>query len=149
MTDFALKYADGAIDLVFAGDDVALDQGLETAVLVSLFTDRWVPTEELPAGVTDQRGWWGDLLSEIRGDEIGSKLWLLEREKQSNEVLERAREYSEEALQWLIDDGIATSVVVATEFTKAGMIGIEVNIQKPSGESGRYRFAWEGQKAAA
>ena len=44
---------------------------------------------------------------------IGSRLWLLNREKELQSVVNRARDYAAESLQWLIDDGIASRVDVA------------------------------------
>ncbi len=65
-----------------ADDDFETDAGLETAVIISLFTDRRAgENDELPATETDRRGWWGNTLQDA-DDEIGSKLWLLCREKQ-------------------------------------------------------------------
>jgi phage gp46-like protein len=75
------------------------DEGLETAVLLSLFSDRIARQDDvLPSG-DDRRGWWADAYAEIEGDAWGSRLWLLSREKQTASVLRRAEEYASEALQ--------------------------------------------------
>ncbi|NCB53153.1 MAG: hypothetical protein EOM54_14955, partial [Clostridia bacterium] len=41
------------------GADLSSDKGLETAVIVSLFTDRRADGEELPPNEKTKRGWWG------------------------------------------------------------------------------------------
>lgn len=134
-------------DLVLKDAGLATDAGLQTAVVVSLFTDRRaVEGDRLPVNDGDPRGWWGDLLADQESDQIGSRLWLLEREKQLPEVLVRAEEYAREALQWLIDDGIAETVAVTAETVRTGMLGLAVQIGRPNGETADYRFdrLWEG-----
>jgi len=126
-------------DIAMSGPDLLAESGLQTAIIMSLFTDRRaLPDDVIPDGGTDRRGWWGEA-------EFGSRLWLLEREKQMPSVLIRAREYSEEALQWLIDDGVAASITVTTEWVKAGMLGLRIEIQRPDNTSETHRFqtAWE------
>lgn len=143
--DIALLELESGIDLIVDKGDLISDDGLRTAVLISLFTDRRVSAEELPPGETNRRGWWADSIAEEPGDQIGSKLWLLEREKQTSEVLERAREYAEEALQWMIEDSVAASVSVATSYPARGILRIEVEITRPNKETASlaYDYAWE------
>ena len=109
MPDIALAWNNsiGAGDICIVGADLGNDDGLETAVLLSLFTDRRVRPEELPPGVSWRRGWWGDGLNDDQ-DQTGSKLWLLHRAKRTPDLLVRARGYASEALAWLVGDGVAT-----------------------------------------
>ena len=86
------------------GADLAQGDPLETAILVSLFTDARAEIDELPPGIRGQRGWWGSTL-EPEPDNIGSKLWLLDRSKQTNDVPVRAEEYARAALGWIVTDG--------------------------------------------
>lgn len=138
-------------DIRQVGADLAPDDGLKSSVVISLFTDRRAETDDpLPAGETDRRGWWGDLLAEQEGDQIGSRLWLLAREKQLPDVLARAEEYAREALQWLIDDEIAAAVDVTAEWldpktSPRGLLGLLIVITKPDGDAVEYRFnhLWE------
>ena len=105
----------GMADIEIRGGDVALGHDLETAVIISLFTDKRArPDDILPGASDDRRGWWGDTYSEIENDPLGSHLWLLHREKQTQQTLNRAREYCQDALQWLIEDGIASEINVTT-----------------------------------
>jgi len=153
MSDIKLAYKEssGAIgvrrfDVGLAGPDLATDDGLETAVLVSLFTDRRSePDDRLPDGSDDLRGWWGDTFADQPNDRIGSRLWLLGREKQTSAVVERAREYAKEALAWLIADGAAKSVTVAAEIATTGVLALAIEIERPdtSQISYRYSYAWE------
>ena len=115
MADIALTWNNdiGAGDLCVVGADLLADDGLETAVLLSLFSDRRAREEEIPPGQTWRRGWWGDLLADDQ-DQIGSKLWLLEREKQSPTVLVRAA-----TLWFAIVIGLAVLPLVFRELREA------------------------------
>lgn len=97
-----------AADIDYSGGNEVL-----TNIIVSLFTDARASDDDiLPDGATDKRGWWGDSFSDKK---IGSRLWLLSREKQLSSVLKRAQEYAEESLAWMIKARLIKSVsVVAT-----------------------------------
>lgn len=125
-------------DLALDGASLAEDAGLTTAVVLSLFSDsRALDIDELPPGETDRRGWWGDIVPpagvEPGDDRFGSRLWLLAREKQTNETLNRARGYATEALQWLVEDGIAESVDVDSEWFATGVLALEIRINLKGG----------------
>lgn len=143
---------DGApvVDWAFAAPQLQTDDGLETAVILSLFTDRLAdPEDVLPDTSGNRRGWWGDTYADIQGDRIGSRLWLLHREKQRALVLARAQEYARESLQWLIADGIARSVEVGAEFIRAGVLALQVTVARATGAPLRFRFEsfWSGSNA--
>lgn len=149
MSDIALRWGTAAGDVVVTGNDLLRDDGLDTAVLVSLFTDRRADDSDvLPYDNADRRGWWGDALAD---DRIGSRLWLLGREKERQAVLGLAKSYALEALQWLIDDKVAESVAVTAEFTKPGMLGLQVVITRPKTAPAEFKFfyAWAAQEAEA
>lgn len=121
-----------------AGDLVAEDS-LRTAVILSLFLDRRANDDDiLPNDSDDRRGWWADTVAPMTdygigggsasGDHIGSRLWLLSREKQLAGVLERARHYAEEALTWLVEDGVATAVQVTATNPRQGWLVLEVTV---------------------
>lgn len=143
MSDLALKWdpQEFAADLAVANNDLVGDDGLETAILLSLFTDRRAePGDPLPAGELDRRGWWGDAFPVAEGDRHGSRLWLLARAKQQAATVARAREYAREALQWLIDDRVASQVEVTAEIPRAGMLALTVVVHRPNTDPARYRF---------
>ena len=136
-----------SFDLAIQGADIATDEGLRTAVLVSLFTDRRANDDDvIPDGTDNRRGWWADAWPEVDGDLEGSRLWLLSREKQLPDVLQRAKEYGEEALAWLIDDGIALTVTVSAEWAASGVLGLRVEIQLADGSrfSDVFNYPLEG-----
>ena len=138
----------GQFALTADEDDILTDPGLETAVIVSLFTDNLAGEhEELPATETNRRGWWGNDL-EPPGVEIGSKLWLLNREKQLQSVVRRAEEYARKALQWLMDDRIAKTVVVTGSIPNPGWLHLQIDITRATGEkvNFKYDYNWQAQE---
>lgn len=129
-------------DIEVISGDLAVDSTLKTAVIISLFSDRRADsTDEIPAG-SSYRGWWADSLGT---DKFGSKLWLLARAKHTEETRSRAEDYAKQALQWLIDDEIATSVDVKAEWLSQEVLAIEVIIIKGDGLVETYQFSniWE------
>lgn len=132
------------------------DAGLATAVIVSLFTDARAPADlELPEGA-DRRGWWGDALPPevagrtVAGDRIGSLLWTVQREKTTPEVLSRVRSIIEQALAWMVTDGLARGVDVETWRDGLDRLGWSVVIHKPDGNRDEMRFEtlWEAHRNA-
>lgn len=141
MSDLLTRFLDFRGDWVFVGPDMAEDDGLNTAVIVSLFTDRRAnPDDALPDGTDDRRGWWGDAFPDVDGDRIGSRLWLLSREKQLPSVLQRAQQYAEEALAWLVEDGIASAVNVVAETVKPDTLGLGIEIRRAGKPPIQFRF---------
>ncbi len=133
-------------DFIFNDNDLEMDDGLATAVIISLYTDKRASLEDvLPDPINgDRRGWWGDKVSpEIEGDEIGSKLWLLERSILNDETVTLAEQYATEALQHLIEDGIAKEIIVLVERSKSGdqiRLGLDIKITKSDGSKVNFKF---------
>lgn len=147
--DIAIAWQDNRGAFSIANGDLATDAGLETAVVISLFTDnRAGDDDELPAAETDRRGWWGNG-HERAGDEIGSKLWLLRREKQMPEVVRRAEEYAREALRWMVEDKVAGRVQVFGSIPRDGWLYLDIRIWRPDGTmlNFKYDYNWQEQKA--
>jgi phage gp46-like protein len=114
---------------LLAGDD------LQTAVLISLFTDRLaLPSDVTPDG--DRRGWWGD---DPRYP-IGSRLWLLGRVKGPLDVPHRAQNYAAEALQWMVDDGIVATFDITAEWINPNRLDLTVIANRRDGSRVAMQF---------
>jgi phage gp46-like protein len=130
-------------DWATSGATLRAGSDLETAVVLSLFTDRVAAEDDAsPDGSGDPRGWWGDDTQQP----IGSRLWLLQRAKRTQETLSLAQSYIEEALKWLIDDGVAASIDVYVEWQQQHMLGARVTVYRTDGTSAAldYSWAWNG-----
>jgi phage gp46-like protein len=152
MSDIGLTWEIFAADFKIAANDLQTDAGLETAVLVSLFTDRRAAGDDaIPDGTDDLRGWWGDSVPAVSNDLIGSRLWLLSREKQQQSVLDRAKEYARESLQWMIDDRVADRIEVTAEIVRTGVLGLQVVVHRPMKDAAEFRYDinWQAQSAKA
>lgn len=114
-------------DLSYINGDLESEMGFASAIIISLFTDAKAQSDDVLPDINnnDRRGWWGDLVSpETEGDRIGSKLWLLERSKTEPSILFRAKQYVEDSLRWMIEDGLASKIEVETE--RQGKIGADI-----------------------
>lgn len=118
------------MQLFLNGAQVSADMtdSLSRAVVISLFT--WQRASQSDEVDNDQRmGWWGDTFAENKGDKIGSKLWLLLRQKVTDETINRAQEYAFDALKWLIDDGICSDITVDVERDEDDPNRINLDVQ--------------------
>ncbi|OOG61455.1 hypothetical protein B0E46_15880 [Rhodanobacter sp. B04] len=116
------------------GDDLA------TSVLISLFTDRLANASDvLPDATGDRRGWWGDLDQNVP---IGSRLWLLTRAKLLPSVAVTAKSYVAEALQWMLDDGVALAMNIVTAIVAPSMLTIQITINQSNGSQRALSFNW-------
>lgn len=124
------------VDLDYGAKGLVAEDTLYSAVLISLLTDRRAKTDDIIPDDTgaaspippNRRGWAGDALAETPGDRIGSRLWLLRREKVTEETRQRALTYTRECLEWLIEDGLAKSVTVEAEWAKSFGVTDRLNI---------------------
>lgn len=136
-------------------------QALATAVVVALGTDRLADVGDLlpDPDDTDRRGWWGDFDSEEIWDgwPIGSRLWLLQREKiagsgaQRGPTTVRVEHYIYEAIQPFLDRRIGSQLFVEATRNGASRIDALVRIYRgPTLEIElRYAVLWEGVIAAS
>ncbi|WP_165676523.1 phage GP46 family protein [Metapseudomonas otitidis] len=146
MSDIALVWSGTEADLAIEGGDLVLEEGLQTAAVISLFSDRRARLDDvLPADDGDRRGWVGDAWPRVEGDQIGSRLWLLNREKDIPETLRRAREYARESLAWLIEDGIGASLDVQASVPMRGVLRLELTVNRRDGSTLNHQFdtLWE------
>ena len=83
---------------------------IHTLIMTSLLTDAYAENvEDLPAGETDRHGCWSDTFHPAGR---GSLLWTLKREKLTQQVMNRAKDMCDAALQWLVDDNELLSLRV-------------------------------------
>lgn len=133
---FQADWAFGEGGLLSAAHD------LKTAALISLFTWRRARADDvLPDPSMSRKGCWIDA---VTGREMGSRLWLLQREKQTQQVVLRAKEYAEEALAWLVEDGVCLNVEVVAEISAPGVLGLQCIFVRENSPKLKfqYEFAW-------
>lgn len=132
--DIALiEQPDVSFDIEMDGPDLLADDGICTAVILSLFLDARANADDPLPDPQDPnlRGSWMDSYPQVPGDLQGSKLWLLGKSKELPSVLTDAQDYELAALQWLIDDGWATQISVTATNPDEGVLDIEAEIMEP------------------
>lgn len=126
-----------------------LEDTLQTAIIISLFTDRRAGLDDvLPANQTERRGWVGEEFAsanfDARPDPWGSSLWLDYIGKASADVLVHAKFAAEESLAWLVRDGIAARVSVTASWVgeRQDRLAVRPTIYQAGRASPVYDVLW-------
>ncbi|PHM60612.1 bacteriophage protein [Xenorhabdus stockiae] len=125
--------------------DIVTGNDLQTAIIISLFTDRQARADDAIDG-TDRRGWWGDSSADYQ---IGSRLWLLHRQKLTTAVALTAEDYAREALQWMLDDGVASAIDIHTQIVWPDRLNMMIRYQRPGRNNEDLRFFWVWERENA
>ena len=149
LCDVASLRAGGWDDITYGALSTALVAGklwnltedqLDTAILVSLFTDRRAEPYEVVKPQL-RRGWIGDL--ETPEDLYGSMLWLFEQSRLTGEVVSRIGGFGKSCLDWMLRDSIATEVS-ARAIVRSSRVDLRIDIKKPNSPAEARVFAlWE------
>lgn len=120
-------------DIAMSAGDLLSGNDIQTAVLISLFTDKVAPAGyKHTDGTTDRRGWWADTYT---GDPIGSLLWTYMRAKRTTETMNNIVDEVKKSLAWMLTDGVATSVAVRAQWLNQWGLALAVTIVTPPPES--------------
>lgn len=135
-TDAVLNWKSGDLGVPFdfqigSDGDIVTEDFLDTAILVSLFTDRRAKPHEVQKPQL-RRGWIGDL--ETPEDPIGSTLWLLDQARMTPNTPIAARDAAKTGLDWMQRDGIAIAVKTRA-FTEDDTLKLGIDITKPNSKS--------------
>ncbi|WP_323094369.1 phage GP46 family protein [Aeromonas hydrophila] len=136
----------GDIEITSAG--LRQDDGLSTLVLQVLFTDaRADDSDVLPDGTGDKRGWIGDTFAD---QPWGSKLWLLDREKLTTDVRNKAVTYAQTALDAHLKPDYASHIVVTGTIPQFQLLQLQIAITRPDGTTTNMTInkRWEAQANA-
>lgn len=138
-------------DDLLAPPDLGGENELVTAMAISLFTHRTAEDDDpLPGGPgSSRRGWWADHEADSiypGATPIGSRLWLLSREKQTEDTRLRAEEYIREALAWMLDLRLATELQVEVAWFAFERLGATITVIRGPSRSIAVRFEtlWKG-----
>lgn len=103
---------------------------LTRAVVISLFTHRRADPDD---NVDVPMGWWGDTWPVVANDRYGSKLWLLQRSKLTNALVNTVRNYLRDALQWMQEDGVVTRIDIDIRRTGINELGNKIVLWRRDG----------------
>jgi len=124
--DLKLTKSNGFYDISFTDGDFTKIAGLDTAILISLSAERRALESEIKEP-RNRRGWVGNLINGYDDFEYGSKLWFLDQARATQENLNRAKTWAEDALQWLVDDSIADAIRITTAYND--LLQLIINIE--------------------
>lgn len=138
MSDIALEYnqAIKEYDISILNGDLKQSDDLESAVIVSLFTWRRASADEVPENAP-RYGWFGDKIDPDSTDSTGSKLYLLKREKITEQSMMRAKEYIEQALAWMITDNVASEISATVSRNEKDISWVDAVVVITRGDSAR------------
>lgn len=143
-----LTYVNAVPELAVDSDGLEEDDTFQTAVLISLLSRRRADAGlDNPPDPDNLGGWWGDSFADEPGDEIGSKLHLLYGAKTTDAVLELAIQYAEEALQWAVEDDIASDIEVVARRVADDILDIDVFFERPDEPGDIWLGTWEATLA--
>ncbi len=110
--DFAIdRNENGIFDLVIEGGQFKTVYSFDTALKLIIFCDARADESEVPLP-QNRRGWLGNAILRDDDFQMGSKLWLLEQERTTQNTLNKALDYVQKACDWLVDDIHVKSVEV-------------------------------------
>ena len=143
MSDISTIWSATRGDWKLSGVQLASGNDLLTAMTISLFTDRVAADDDvIPDGSGDPRGWWAD----DPGAPIGSRLWLIARSKRTQGTLALAQGYIQEALQWMIDDGVVAKFDILVEWLPGSQLSAQIVAKKADGNVVASNFQWAWQQ---
>lgn len=140
---FQPDFASGQIgpsDIRMDGALPLRDDGLYTALMIALFTDRRANDGDVLPHPDDPRG--GHFIDVLTNSKIGSRLWLLSRSRIDETTLKLAKQYAEEALNdQIIEPGMASDIDVVV-VARSGRVFFEIGLTRPNGTNARYSAQW-------
>jgi phage gp46-like protein len=101
---------------IFKGGQPVMDQGLENAVLISLFT---------------REGWHGNALIDNPKQRIGSKFEQAANQPITRSSINQTRNAADRALAWMIDTRIVSKVTVRVTNPTGQRIDTEITLEPP------------------
>lgn len=69
----------------------------------------------------------------VQNDRYGSRLWLLQRSKLTNQLVQTVKGYIRECLQWMIDDGVVSRIDLDIRRTGINELGNSITLWRRDG----------------
>ena len=135
------KNNDGYYDIAFENGNIKGVDGLESAILVSLFTDARASSGDVRDPLM-RRGWLGNILNEDNR-QLGSTLWLADQARADQNTANFLKREVKNCLNWMLEDGIIKYMSIATEIISSYTIKISINLVNNSGASEQYKILFQ------
>lgn len=135
------KNSEGYYDLVIEDGTIKGVDGMETAILVSLFTDARASAERVQDPLM-RRGWIGNILSPNLERELGSVLWLADTARVNQDTLNFFKAEVKNAFQNMIDKKILSQLNVVSTIIDSKTIQVAIKFINSGDETERYSILW-------
>lgn len=126
--DPAVKITEHGARMKFVGGQPVMDQGLENAVQISLYT---------------KKGWWGNTLLKNENQKIGSDFQSV-RVVQDVQTINDYRADAELALKWMQDEVLASKITVTVTNPYTNQIWTNITIEPPGQDAQSLLFIKNG-----
>lgn len=124
-----VELAGGIYDIQFTDGDVETQDFFDTALIVSLLSDRRANESEALLSHM-RRGWIGN--EHTPGIEIGSKIWLYEQSRLTRQIINQVADAARNAVQWMVEDDLVVAIRrVTAEFLppSSPIIGARITVE--------------------
>ncbi len=106
-----IKDDQGGYDIGVEDGDLTHEDGFDTAIITSWFTDARAPESKVIIP-ENRRGWPGDVVSPVENRNLGGLIWLVEQRRLIQNTLNEIIDYGQKALNWFVEDEVAKKVIV-------------------------------------
>lgn len=135
--DIKLELVDGYFDIAIEDGDFANEDGFDTAIWISLFTDARANISQVLIP-ENRRGWLGNLVSSVQDRQLGGYLWLSEQRRLTQDTVNEITDYARKSLFWMIEDEIALKLEVEGDMDPPNGITIEIKITALDGTTSKH-----------
>lgn len=128
--DPAVKITPDGAKMKFVGGQPVMDQGIENAVTISMYT---------------KKGWWGNILFSEESKKIGSDVQKTAGEPIVNLTsVNNVTDSIEKALAWMINSKLASSIDIEVTNPKAESIKANITVHPPGRDAQKFLFLKNG-----
>jgi phage gp46-like protein len=135
-----LQQPGGLYDIAIDGTDFASVDGLDTAIVTSMFSDARA-AESLVNSPEYRRGWVGNILTADIQRQLGSALWVFDQARMTQDTINQLQLAAIAAFNWMVDDGVARNVFVEID-QNLDAVYISIIYAEPTGDVKRYKILW-------
>lgn len=134
--------SDGLFVYTVKDGDLGTVDGFEEAIKVSLFTDSRRDESDIKSPIA-RGGWAGNLLNSNKNRELGGLIYLLDKSRITQVVLNNTREWCYQSLKWLIEDRICRDIKIEVKSEKQQKVLINIEFIARDGAKFDYTYTWD------
>jgi len=141
------KQDNGLFDIEIDTDgDLKGSNSTNTAVDMSLGTDKRADPSEIK-DASLRRGWVGDIFNNVPNYEIGSKWWLRDQGRLTNESVNFIVGDTKKALNWMLEDNLISNLeVTGTRNIRKNQLEIKIRFVVDANIIERVFILWENSR---